>query len=285
MAIFVTEDGTQLFYERRGSGKRVFAVCGGPADDFRYLAEDLAPLVDECELVFHDYRGSGRSASAPPETYTLEQLADDLDELRQALGDDKIVVIGHSMGGFVALNYALRHPAHCERVVLAGAFPCADPRQMMVPTFRALGWARTAKMAARALWWLAAFSWQPPSGERTWRLYAIWTTLQEGLPAVRAREIERERRLGLPLANDNVRPLQQTFTSLDLIDDLAEIACPVLVLYGDRDAMAVWGASLFRSHIPAARIVVLDDIGHDPFFEAPGASCDAVRSFLASRRS
>jgi len=255
-------------------------VCGGPADDFRYLADDLAPLEAECELVFHDYRGSGRSASAPSETYTLEQLADDLDDLRTALGDDKIVVIGHSMGGFVALNYALRHASHCERLVLAGAFPCAVPRKMMVPTFRALGWARTAKMAARALWWLLAFSWQPPSDERTRRLYAIWATLQEGLPAARAREVTRERELGLPLANDNVRPLQQTFTSLDLIDDLAAITCPVLVLYGDRDAMAVWGAGLFGRRLSDVRIEVLDDIGHDPFFEAPNASCDAVRSFL-----
>ena len=139
MATFVTADGTQLYYERRGAGRRVYALCGGPADDFRYLADDLAPLVGECELVFHDYRGSGRSASAPPETYTMEKLADDLDELRTALGDDKIVVIGHSMGGFVALNYALRHAAHCERIVLVGAFPCAIPRKMMGPTFRAVG--------------------------------------------------------------------------------------------------------------------------------------------------
>jgi pimeloyl-ACP methyl ester carboxylesterase len=184
------------------------------------------------------------------------------------------------MGGFVALNYALRHPAHCERIVLAGAFPCAIPRKMMGPTFRALGWARTTKMAARAIWWLLAFSWRPVSEERRARLYAAWATLQEGLPEVRAREMERERALGLPLDNDNIRPLQKTFATLDLVDDLPAITCPVLVIYGDRDAVAVWGAGLFRRHLAAVRIEVLHDIGHDPFFEAPGPSCEAVRSFL-----
>jgi len=277
---FVTSDGTKLYYERRGAGRRVYALCGGPAADSRYLTDDLAPLTGEYELVFHDYRGSGRSESAPRETYTLAQLADDLDELRRELGDDKIVVIGHSMGGLVALYYALRHPARCERVVLVGAFPCTVPQKMMGPSFRALGWARTTKMAGRALWWLLASSWQPPSAERKRRLYAVWATLQEGRPAVREREIERERVLGLPLDNDNVRPLQQTFRSLDLIDDLPAIACPVLVLYGDRDAMAVWGGGLFRAHLPDVRVTVLDDIGHDPFFEAPNPSGDAVRSFL-----
>jgi len=212
----------------------------------------------------------------------MEKLADDLDELRAALGDDKIVVIAHSMGGFVALNYALRHPAHCERIVLAGAFPCAIPRKMMGPTFRALGWARTTKMAARAIWWLLAFSWQPVSEERRARLYAAWATLQEGLPEVRARELERERALGLPLDNDNIRPLQKTFATLDLVDDLPAITCPVLVVYGDRDAVAVWGAGLFRRHVADVRIEMLRDIGHDPFFEAPGPSCGAVRSFLSA---
>jgi proline iminopeptidase len=279
---FTARDGTQLHYERRGSGRRVYALSGGPASDLRYLADDLVPFAGELELVFHDYRGSGRSGSAPPETYTLAQCADDLDALRSELGDDKIVVIGHSMGGFVALFYALRHPAHCERLVLVGAFPCAVPRKMMPPTLRALGWTRAAKMMARALWWLVAFSWQPRSDERTRRLYAIGATMQEGLPAVRAREIERERELGLPLDNDNVRPLQRTFTALDLTDDLPAITCPVLVLYGERDAMAVSGAERFRRRLPVARLAVLEHIGHDPFFEAPTLACDEVRSFLNS---
>jgi len=58
---FVTSDGTKLYYERRGAGRRVYALCGGPAADSRYLTDDLAPLTGEYELVFHDYRGSGRS--------------------------------------------------------------------------------------------------------------------------------------------------------------------------------------------------------------------------------
>ncbi|MDQ1478392.1 MAG: hypothetical protein QOE62_3621, partial [Actinomycetota bacterium] len=84
----------------------------------------------------------------------------------------------------------------------------------------------------------------------------------------------------LPLANDNIKSLQRAATSSDLTGQLTEIACPVLVLYGDRDAAAVWSAGVYRQRIRNVVIVALPDVGHDPFFEAPSESARALRSFL-----
>lgn len=228
----------------------------------------------------HDYRGCGQSESAPTESYTIERLAADLDELREALGDEKVTMLAHSMGGYVALSYAVRYPERCERLVLAGTWPTTVPRQMLPPTFRALGWARSTKMLARALWWVAAWSWRRRTVERRRRLFGIWTTLQEGRPEIRTREAERERRLGLPQKNDNIRGLQRDFRTWDCTDRLHAITCPVLVLHGDRDAAAVAGAQVFGQHIAGVEIRALPDIGHNPFFEAPDASLRAVRTFL-----
>jgi proline iminopeptidase len=282
MADFATSDGVRVFYERDGSGPRVYTCCGGPANDHRYLADDLAPLHDEFEFVHHDYRGSGASAAAPG-TYTLARLAADLDELRRHLGDERIVILAHSMGGFVALTYALDHPEHCAGIVLAGTFPTAIPRRMLVPLFRAMGWARSVKMLARAVWWLVRFSWRKPSDERKRRLYAIWATHQEGRPAARARELARERALGLPLPNDNIHDLQTEMTTLDLTPRLAQVGCPVLVLYGSRDAASAWSGPIYTRHLVRVDVVVLDGIGHDPFFEAPADSASALRAFVATR--
>ena len=281
MATFVTGDGVQLFYERRGRGPRVFACHGGPANDYRYLAEDLAPLMADFEVVFCDYRGSGESQAAPQPTYTLARLADDLEELRQELGDEQIVVLGHSMGGYVALAYAVQHPDRLRRLALVGTWPTTVPRRLLPGMFRSMGWARSMKMLARTLAWMVAFSWRPRSVEGRRRAYAIWSTTQEGLAPVRAREIEREAQLGMPLSNDNIRSLQREFRSWSLSDRLPEIDCPTLVLYGDRDAAAVAGAAVFRANIKDVQTRTLADIGHDVFFEAPQASADCVRVFLA----
>jgi proline iminopeptidase len=280
VSTFVTGDGIRLFYEQVGQGPPVYTCCGGPANDHRYLAEDLAPLQDEFELVHHDYRGSGQSDAAPTSTYTFERLADDLDELRRSLGDETITVLTHSMGGFVGLTYALRYPEHCARLVLVGTFPTARPSVMLPPLFRALGWARMTKMLGRAAWWLVAFSWRRPTNERRRRLYAIWSTHQEGLPAIRARETKREERLGLPLDNDNVRASQRAVTTLDLTDRLATITCPVLVVFGDRDAASVWSGRVYAERLRDVEIIAFSQIGHDPFFEVPRAARDAVRRFI-----
>src|SRR5271169_751246 len=112
MPMFSTSDAVHLHYELVGTGSRVFVSHGGPANDYRYLAEDLEVLDADFEFVFWDYRGSGRSDPAPPDTYRIERLADDLDELRRHLGDDQILLLGHSMGGYVAQAYALQHPQH-----------------------------------------------------------------------------------------------------------------------------------------------------------------------------
>src|SRR5437899_10996715 len=112
VATFVTSDGVQIRYEIHGSGPAVLALHGGPSNVCDTLARDVEPLTDTFTLVFHDYRGSGRSAPASADTYRFERLADDLDELRAHLGLDTPALLAHSMGGFVALMYALRHPDH-----------------------------------------------------------------------------------------------------------------------------------------------------------------------------
>src|SRR5262249_6181637 len=147
-------------YDNQGRGPRVYVCNGGPANDHRYLADDLVPLHDDFAFVFHDYRGSGRSATAPDETYRIARLAADLDELRAEIGDEQITILGHSMGGFVAQSYALQFPARCAALILAGTFPSAAPQKMLPQVFRAMGVLRTTKMASRALWWVAAWSWR-----------------------------------------------------------------------------------------------------------------------------
>jgi pimeloyl-ACP methyl ester carboxylesterase len=281
MERFVSSDGVALAFERRGAGPRVYVCHGGPANDHRYIADDLDALTERCEFVFWDYRGSGASDDADSSSYTLERFARDLDELRRHLGDDSIVILGHSMGGFVALAFALDFRQHCERLILAGTWPSSAPRQMLPSTLRALGAARIAKMIGRGCAWVALYSWRHNSPEARRRLYAIWSTMQEGRPEIREEEAARELRLGLPLDNDNVRPLQRQFPSWDLTDRLGEVRCPVLLLYGSRDAAAVAGARTFVRHLPHAVERRLPDIGHDPFFEDLATACIAIETFLA----
>jgi pimeloyl-ACP methyl ester carboxylesterase len=280
MATFTTADGVELRYERRGDGPPVYACHGGPSNVCDTLARDLSPLEDTFTLVAWDYRGSGRSAAAPAGTYRFDRLADDLDELRRHLGHDSVSVLAHSMGGFVALHYALRHPAACARLALVATTPCGAARPMALPALRALGPARTAKAAATAAWYLAAWSWRPPSTRRTRAMYAPMAVTQEARPERRATVAGAHPEL--PVDNDNAPRLLAAMGDLDLRGELARIACPALVLYGARDAVMVAGGRMLAAGLPRPEVHVLDGVGHEPFVEAPAEAFAVLRAFLGA---
>jgi proline iminopeptidase len=278
MAMFVTSDGVEIRYEERGDGPVVFVCQGGPNNICDTLIADLAPLERSCRLVYHDYRGSGRSANAPPGTYTFERLADDLDELRLHLGHGSVAVIAHSMGGFVALHHALRHPGACGRLALVGVTPCGAAKPMAMPTLRALGVARTAKAFGAALRFLLLWSWRKPSARRTALMYGAMSVTQEARPALRA--LVAAAHPEVPVDNDNSRSLMWAMGSLDLRSQLHEIRCPALVLYGARDAVMVAGGHMLERGLPHHEVHVLPDVGHEPFLEEPAHTFEVLRAFL-----
>lgn len=85
---------------------------------------------------------------------------------------------------------------------------------------------------------------------------------------------------GLPVPNDNVPYLEPLFVQTDLTAQLPNIQCPVLVLYGERDAVMVVGGRILASGLPQASVVSLSRVGHEPFIEDPDRAFLAIREFL-----
>src|SRR5512137_1150350 len=109
--------GISLNVKVMGKGYPLVLMHGGPGLDYQTMLP-LQPLADQFTLVFYDHRCNGRSEGAQVTSMTMENLTADADALRQALGFDKWVVLGHSFGGNVALEYALRYPQHTSHLVL-----------------------------------------------------------------------------------------------------------------------------------------------------------------------
>src|SRR3954468_21028877 len=114
-------NGVELFFDVHGSGLRadgarliekpvLVALHGGPGFDHSMFVPWLLPLTDIAQVVCVDHRGNGRSSRPPLETCTIDAMADDIEALRQHLGLEKIIPLGVSFGGMVALTYALKYP-------------------------------------------------------------------------------------------------------------------------------------------------------------------------------
>ena len=106
----------ELYYEERGAGPALLLVGGIPAvaSDWGPLAE---PLAASRRVIAYDNRGSG-SSSVTRGPYSTAQLADDAAGLLDALGLESAAVFGTSLGGMIAQELALRHPARVARLVL-----------------------------------------------------------------------------------------------------------------------------------------------------------------------
>jgi pimeloyl-ACP methyl ester carboxylesterase len=99
-----------------GEGPLVVAAHG-ITSNHRSWGVVAQALEGRVRLVAHDQRGRGRSNGLPG-PYTIEQLADDVAAILDHLGEDRAVIAGHSMGGFVATTFAVRHPQRAQALVI-----------------------------------------------------------------------------------------------------------------------------------------------------------------------
>src|SRR5512135_1472027 len=138
-----------LFVKVMGQGYPLVLMHGGPGLDHTSLLA-LQPLADQFTLVFYDHRCNGRSDGAEVSSMTFENLTADADALRRALGFDQWAVLGHSFGGYVALEYALRYPQTLSHLILMDTGGDADKAYQNAPELLAKrGYSAAAVQAAR----------------------------------------------------------------------------------------------------------------------------------------
>lgn len=116
-----------LFYTVEGKGDPALVMHGGlGADHSIFLNTPFNKLSDRLQLTYYDHRCNGRSSCPGIETMSHDNLAQDAEGLRAGLGLENITVIGHSYGGFTAMEYALRFQSNLRRMVLITTAPSGD---------------------------------------------------------------------------------------------------------------------------------------------------------------
>jgi len=108
-------------------GNTVIVLHGGWGMEHSYLVPAIKPLADQYRFVLYDQRGSLRSPATPPAKITYANLIEDIDQLRQRLGLEKVTLMAHSQGNMLAYGYLRAHPDRVAGLVLvAPALPGHD---------------------------------------------------------------------------------------------------------------------------------------------------------------
>jgi pimeloyl-ACP methyl ester carboxylesterase len=115
-------DGAQIAYRRIGNGRPLMVLNGFAATSADWDPSFLDRLASSNEIVLLDHRGIGRSTDNG-RPFDIAQLADDATRVVEALGIERISLLGWSMGGFIALTLALQHPGRIDKLILLSTEP------------------------------------------------------------------------------------------------------------------------------------------------------------------
>src|SRR5215470_10471304 len=116
---FVDSHGVLIYYMSVGQGAPLMIIHGGPGGSHEYFLPYLLPLMRSNKLVFIDERGSGKS-SKPEDAkqYTIANMVEDIETVRQALALGKISLLGHSFGGAPVQAYAFKYQKNLSHLIL-----------------------------------------------------------------------------------------------------------------------------------------------------------------------
>ena len=264
-----------ISFKRYGRGVPMLAMHGGPGIDHSYLRPYLDALGDVAELIYYDHRGHGRSGGHDTlDRITLEDWAEDADVLRRALKIERMVLLGHGFGGFIAQTYARMYPEALRGLVLSNTSPALDYPASMLQSAREYG-------GADAIRALMACMCQPAANNEALR--ALW---RGALPLHFCRyrpafghSLDEGMIYSAAAYNRGMFELAPHFNSCGW---LHEIRTPTLVLAGAHDWMAplAEGAGRLMAGLPRAQSQIFAESGTYPFIEEPTAYGHALRQFL-----
>lgn len=122
---FATDDGELLYFTRAGSGQKVILLCGGPGFGANLMNPWLDSLSNHFEPVLFEQRGTGLSSKVKLDSSTInfKRACKDIDNLREFLKEDKLVICGYSWGCMLALGYAANYPHRVKNLVLLSPGP------------------------------------------------------------------------------------------------------------------------------------------------------------------
>lgn len=283
--MYATVNGARIYFDVDGAGSvpsgtsmaqqpTLLVLHGGPGADHSYFKPWLDPLTDAAQLIYVDHRGNGRSQRTGPSTYTIGQMADDLEALRQLLGLGRVQVLGHSFGGMVALTYALRHPASLEALVACTTTPSYG--------FRSEAWAIAERTATPEQLSVlpTLFDGKLTTDEEHEEWWRVCLPLYFHRPDDRiCAELLGRERPQLEVVNHMMATQIPRF---DVVAGLPSIDVPTLVIAGRHDWVTpVSQAEVIASGIPNARLAMFGNSGHFPFIEDHDEFIDVVGGFVA----
>lgn len=279
---FVSVRDGKLFYRMAGEGVPLIVLHGGPGLSQDYLLPQLYKLAENNLVIFYDQRGSGKSLETKLDSnhINIDQFIDDLEALRTSFGIDKFILMGHSWGGLLAMQYAVDHQENLIGLILLNTAPADYKGQKgFIDEFEM----RTKNIQNDIKSFFSYEDFKELNSAQISDLYRKLFSVYFYNP-------EKVKNLSL---NFNVASAQSGFKvmeemsktywlqpNVNLFPSLKRLAIPTFILHGKQDIVPVWTVQEIKDAIPQSEIVVLDHCDHFPYIEQPSHFFYELNKFL-----
>jgi pimeloyl-ACP methyl ester carboxylesterase len=269
MPHLTTDDGVKLYYEEVGSGIPIVFIHEF-AGDVRSYELQMRHFGQRYRCIAYNARGYPPSdVPQDGEKYSQARARDDIRAVLDALKVDKAHIVGLSMGGFAALHFGFSYPERARSLVVAGCGYGAAPD-------------KRAQFAAEAEATAAGFEQQTMAKAAAG--YALGPTRVQ----FQNKDPRGWREFSAQLAEHStagsartMRGVQARRPSLfDLVDQMAAMITPTLIMTGDEDWPCLEPAILMKRSIPTAALVVMPNAGHTINLEDPAAFNQYIADFF-----
>ena len=263
----VQANGQELYYELHGEGPPLVLLMGIGYDSSLWMLAQVPALSTQFQVILVDNRDAGRSSKAR-QPYTIADMADDVAGLLDALEIQRSHLLGLSMGGMIALEFALRHGDRLDRLVLAGTG--AAPARSAVDPIQIWSWVKANNATGEVF-----------GGQQFVSLFS--TAFLRNHEAVRD-TAELLASNPYPMSPEAYGRQADAYRQFDALDRLAAITAPTLVVVGEQDLLTPpWIAREVAEAIPGARFEVIrgDGSSHVVPIECPDEFNRLVLDFFS----
>ena len=295
---WLVEPGIELAHFSAGEGRNVLIIHGGPGEPFTQPMSGLESLAGKFRFHYYDQRGCGDSTRPvdrfdSPNVYENMTALDrslglgaqiaDIERIRRILGDNKLILIGHSWGGFLASLYAAEFPEHVEALILV-----SPANTLVMPQPDADSDLFAAVRAGLPVEEQAEFD---EFMKEYMDFNALFQKSDAELVALNERFGEyyvRVIKTPIPTAPQQGKPggwmVWAQYISMgqrhDYRSELKKVGAPVLVIHGADDLQSESASRLYEEAFPNAEFVIIENAGHFSFEEQPDQFASVVNTFL-----
>jgi pimeloyl-ACP methyl ester carboxylesterase len=267
--------GDRIAYRDAGHGHALLLIHGMAGSSATWSAI-IPRLSKKYRVIAPDLLGHGMSAK-PRGDYSLGAFAVFLRDLLDELGVDRATVVGQSLGGGIAMQFAHQHRDYCERLALIGSGGLGPDLSPLLRILSAPGAEFVLPVVApqpvlnlgnKLGSWLTSAGIQAPRAGEMWHAYS---SLSDA----------RTRQAFLRTLRSVVDYRGQAVSALNKLHVAAGL--PALLIWGDHDRI-IPVAHAYAAHdaVPGSHLEVLEGVGHFPHVEAPAAVADILENFIAS---